>query len=709
MMDIRTASVSTRSVGMKARNALLLSCAGWGFLIPNLASAQQSEATTATVVLDTITVDGKAREDDDRNTIVATTITSGSKLPTDILDTPASVSVITAKEIQQRGAQNVEQVLQYTAGASTDFYGSDDRFDFFKIRGFDATTYRDGLPLGRPFGGIREEPYAFDRVEVLKGGNSTVFGVSDPGGSVNYVTKRPRNERFGEAYVTGGSFSRKEIGFDFGDNLTSDDTLSYRLTGKFRDADAEYDYSRDDEKFIMGGLTWRPDEATSLTVVFDHLYKNGVPGSGGHPVGTNFSRSRFFGEPDYNYRGTDRNTVSAMFDHDFGNGFSVSANGRYSKQSTDFGYAYISSTPTDGSTIAGRSYFGNEASANNFIGDANVKYETEFANVKSRTLLGFQYNDYSGNNATRWGSAPGIDWTNPVYTGAPASVPLLSNIGSKQKTKALYLQQDLTIAEKWIATVGLRNDWLDLTQTNNIKHTTTEADFNEFTSRFGLTYKVTDEWAVYTSYAESVAPPSIGVDPERGEQFEVGVKYRPDAFPALFSIAVYDLKKNNISVTDPITAQSSTIGEVRVRGIDFEAKAEVTNNFSLTAAYSYLDPEIIENGGDGTEGNQPQFVSNHLASLWANYTVPGSGKIGNMTFGLGGRYTGAYYFTAANTSGTDSSVIFDAAFSYEFLDNSTLEVNVSNLFDKKYVAYGGFGADFYNPGREITATLRRTW
>lgn len=173
-------------------------------------------------------------------------------MPTDILDTPASVSVITAKEIQQRGAQNVEQVLQYTAGVSTDFYGSDDRFDFFKIRGFDATTYRDGLPLGRPFGGIREEPYAFERVEVLKGGNSTVFGVSDPGGSVNYVTKRPRSERFGEAYVTGGSFSHKEIGFDFGDNLTSDDTLSYRLTGKFRDADAEYDYSRDDEKFIMG-------------------------------------------------------------------------------------------------------------------------------------------------------------------------------------------------------------------------------------------------------------------------------------------------------------------------------------------------------------------------------------------------------------------------------------------------------------------------
>ncbi len=187
------------------------------------------------------------------------------------------------------------------------------------------------------------------------------------------------------------------------------------------------------------------------------------------------------------------------------------------------------------------------------------------------------------------------------------------------------------------------------------------------------------------------------------------MKYQPTAFPALFTASVYDLTKNNISVNDPITLQPSTIGEVRVRGIDLEAKAELTNNLSLIAAYSYMDPEIVENGAGGNEGNRPQFVSKHLASLWANYKVEGSGRRGDMTFGVGGRYIGAYYFTPDNTSGTSGNVVFDAAFTYQFLDNSALQVNVSNLFDKKYVAYGGFGADFYNPGREITATLRRTW
>ncbi|TKT81081.1 TonB-dependent siderophore receptor [Aquamicrobium sp. LC103] len=707
-MHIETTDGSKRPVLIRYRNATLLGTAIVAFTPASLL-AQEVEASGPVTVLEAITVEGTGGDDDARS-IVATQTSSGSKMATDILDTPASVSVITAKEIQQRGAQSVEEVLQYTAGVTTDFYGSDDRFDFFKIRGFDAYTYRDGLTLGRPFGGVREEAYAFERVEVLKGANSTLFGVADPGGSVNYVTKRPKHERFGEAFVTGGSFKRAEVGFDFGDNITSDDTLSYRFTGKFRDADDEYDYSRDDQKFFMGGLTWRPSDATSLTVVYDHLNRDGVPGSGGHPVGSNFDRSRFFGEPDFNYRGTNRNTVSVMLDHDFGSGLSFSSNARYSDTKTDFGYAYVARTPTDGSTIAGRDFFANDYSSENFIVDARLQYDTSFSNVDSRTLVGVEYNSLSSDNDTYWGPAPDIDWTDPVFTGAPGSLPAIVGTQSDQKTTALYFQQDLTFAERFIATVGLRNDWLDTTQTNKLTNTVAEGDNSEFTSRLGLTYKVTDEFATYASYAESVAPPTVGVEPERGEQFEVGVKYRPAGFPALFSAAVYDLTKKNITVnvTDPFPRQT-TIGEVRVRGLDLEAKAELTNNISLTAAYSYLDSEIIEDGDTGNKGNRLAMVPKHIASLWANYTLEGEGARGDMTFGLGARYKGSYYFDDANTAGTGSSIVFDAAFSYKVQENTSLEVNVSNLFDKKHIANGGFGADFYNPGRAVYATLRHTW
>jgi iron complex outermembrane receptor protein len=713
-MDIETTGGNDRRPLSRYRKAVLLGCTALVALTPTVLLAQQVENSESAAVLETITIEGTG-VDDDAKSIVATTTSSGSKMATDILDTPASVSVITAKEIEQRDAQNVQEVLQYTAGVTAGFYGSDDRFDYFKIRGFDAYLYRDGLPLGRAFGGVREEVYAYERVEVLKGANSTVFGVADPGGAVNFVTKRPRSERFGEAYVTGGLYQRAEAGFDFGDNITSDDTLSYRFTGKIRDANDEYDYSRDDEKFLMGGLTWRPSDATSLTVVYDYLDKDGVPGSGGHPVGSNFDRSRFFGEPDFNYRGINRNTVSVMLDHDFGSGLSFSSNARYSDTNTDFGYAYISATPTDGSTIANRAFFANDFSGENFVVDARLQYDASFDNVESRTLVGVEYNDLSSDNDTGWGAAPGIDWTNPVYTGAPASVPRFSNTKTDQRTRAIYIQQDLTFAEKFIVTAGLRNDWLDLKQTDTSYWTGSpvvtygDADLSEMTKRIGLTYRITNEVAAYAAYAESVAPPSVGVAPERGEQIEFGVKYRPDAFPALFSAAIYDLTKNNVTVTDPVTLLPSTIGEVRVRGLDLEAKAELLNNFSFTAAYSYLDAEIVENGTGGNEGNRPQFVPEHVASLWVNYTLVGNGPWGDMMFGLGTRYQGSYYFDDANTLSTGSSVVVDAAFNYKIRENTSLELNASNLFDKKYVAYGGFGADFYNPGRSISATLRQTW
>jgi len=709
-MDIIRTGAHSRQALLRTRDAVLLGCTALVALAPGMVLAQESGNSNTVTNLEPIVIYGSGLDtDNDSKSIVATKTISGNGMATDLLDTPASVSVITSKEIQERGAQDTEQVLQYTSGVTTDFYGSDDRFDYFKIRGFDAYTYRDGLTLGDPFGGIREEPFAFERVEVLKGANSTTFGVSDPGGAVNFVTKRPKSERFGQAYVTGGSFDHRETGVDFGDNITEDDTFSYRITGKFKRADAEYDYSQDDENFIMGGLTWRPSADTNLTVVFDHLDKDGVPGGGGHPVGSDFSRSRFFGEPDYNYRDVNRNSVSVMFDHDFGEGLTFSSNARYSDAKSNFGYAYIASTPTNGSTIADRAFFGNEQAAENVIIDARLQYDTSFEDIDSRSLVGLQYNNLQSDNDSFYGPAPSIDWTNPIYTGAPASVPLYQSLSNDQKTTGLYLQQDLTFFDRLTASVGLRNDWMDLNQLNNLSNSTTSTDLSEFTKRAALSYKITDQVATYVSYAESALPPSLTVDPERGEQWEVGVKYRPDEFPALFSAAVYDLTKSNITRTNPATGFQETIGEVRVRGIDLEAKAEVTDNISLTAAYSYMMSDIVENGTLGNEGNEMSFVPNHIASLWVNYGLPGNGFRGDMNFGLGARYTGAYYFNDANTQSTGSSIVFDAAFNYKIQENTSFDVNVTNLFDEKHVAYGGFGADFYNPGRAIYATLRQTW
>ncbi|MFC3075542.1 TonB-dependent siderophore receptor [Shinella pollutisoli] len=708
-MDMMKAG--NRQSSSRYRTMVLLGCTALVALTPVAVLAQQAEVGSATV-LETITVDGNGTAtggDSDSTSIVARRTTGGGKMATDILTTPATVSVITAKEIEQRGATNVEEVLNYTAGVTTDFYGSDDRYDYFKIRGFDAYMYRDGLTIGAPFGGIREEPYAFERVEVLKGANSTSFGVSDPGGSVNYVTKLPKSERFGEVYVTGGSFSHKETGFDFGDNLTADDTLSYRITGKIQDADKEYDFSRDDEKFIMGGLTWRPTDATSLSIVYDHLNRDSVPGGGGHPVGYDLDRSLFLGEPGYNYDVTNRNTVSVLFDHDFGSGLTFHTNARYSKSNTGFGYAYVYEPVDNGDTIADRYFFGNAGSDSEFIIDTHVEYAASLGSVDTRTLVGAEFSRRSGDNDLYYAPAAGIDWTNPIYSGGPVYAGPYSSTRSKRTTTALYLQEELTI-DRLTASFGLRNDWIDAEEHDKLTGLDSEGDFSELTSRVGLSYKVTDELAPFVSYAQSVAPPQVGTEPERGEQYEAGVKYQPAGFPALITASIFDLTKSNVTVTEAGTPPvRSTIGEVRVRGFEVEAKAELTSDWSLTAAYAYLDSKIVEDGNGTNEGNRFAMVPEHMASLWLNYTLEGDGRRGDMTFGAGARYKGSYYLNDANTAMADSSVVFDAAFTYKVAENTSFQLNVTNIFDEKHVANGGFGADWYNPGRAIYATIRQTW
>ena len=704
-------SRGTSRASIRQRTAVLLGCTAFIALMPAFAGAQDAEADSDSTVLQTITVEGAGQGNADSKTVVANRSSAVGKMPGEILTTPATVSVITSKEIEQRAADSVEKVVQYTAGVTTDYYGSDDRFDYVKIRGFTPFTSRDGLMVGRTWTGVREEPYAFERLDVLKGANSTGYGVSDPGGAINYVTKTPRSERFGEIYGTTGSFAHKEAGFDFGDNLTEDDTLSYRLTGKVQRADGEYDFSENDENFIQAGATWRPTDMTALTFVFDHLGRDGTPSGGGHPLYTDFDRDRFFGEPDYNYNSTNRNTYNLMLEHDFGNGLSLGSNARYSKSNTGFGYAYIWDASGAGSladTLANRNYFGSERSTEQFVADAHLLYEAQFDQVESRTLVGIDYSNLDSTGANYYTAAPQIDWANPVYSGGPGALSPYSNSQQDQATRAVYLQQDLIFFDRVTASVGLRNDWLKLDDRNLLTNTTSSGDYSELSKRVGLSYKITEELAAYVSYAESVAPPSTGNEPTYGKQYEAGIKYRPDAFPAMITASIYDLTLENITTYEAPVYLPNTVEEIHHRGLGLEAKVELTSSVSLIGAYSYIDSQIVDAGGT-YDGKRFAQVPQHMASLWGTYTLGGEGERGDMTFGAGARFTGSYYFDNANTRKSDGAVIFDASFSYAIKENTNFQLNVNNVFDEKHVANNDGGALYYNPGRTIYATIRQTW
>lgn len=692
-------------------SAVLLGCTALAAIPMNVAAQEAAESRPYR--LGTIFLDVMAEADDDANSTIAKELWTGGKVATSLLDTPASVAVVTQKEIEQRNADKVEDVLEYTPGIVTDYFGTDDRNDYYLVRGFQASTYRDGLTLGS-MRGVREEPYGYERLEVMKGGNSTLFGTSDPGGTINFVSKSPKFEQSGEVYGSYGTNEHTEIGFDFGDVLNEEGTLAYRIVGKVQDAGLEYANSRDDAQFFLGSIAYKPTEFTELTVSVDYLRRDGTPNSGGYPLDRLYDRGLFFGEPSFNDQDVERLTFSAGLQHEFENGLRLSANLRYSDLTEDFGYVYVNDNAARVGSVVNRDYFGTDSTAEELIGNVIVQYDTSFGAVDSSTLAGFEFRDAATTSSSIYGNHTPIDTINPVYTGAPTGFAPYSVEANDFTTKSIFLQQNLSFSNRLIATAGVRQDWLDITNTNQLAATTQQADFSETSFRGALTYKFTEEISAYASYVQSVAPPSIGTEPERGEQYEIGVKYQPESINALFTASIYDLTKKNEVV--PVVLPSGvierqTIGKSRVRGFELEGRAELAEGLSLSGGYSYQESTYVLGNvrGRTVNGNEFATVPNHLASVWLNYDLPNTIGLGDMTVGLGARYVGPYYYNVYNDSGKSPAQTFvDASITYGLAENIDLSLNVSNIFDKQYVVGQGTAA-YYNNERTITAALRHSW
>jgi iron complex outermembrane receptor protein len=652
----------------------------------------------------------KASADDDTDSVVAKELWVGGKVATSILNTPASVSVVTRKEMEQRSVSTTEEALLYTPGVISDFYGSDDRNDYFQIRGFQATTYRDGLTLSS-MRGVREDPFAYERIEILRGANSTLFGPADPGGSVNFVTKQPRFEQFGQGYVTYGSYDHAETGIDVGDALNDEKTLAGRFTAKMQNSDREYDHSQDDNRFVMGGLTWAPTDYTSATVILDYLKTDSSPNSGGYPLDKEYDRSDFYGEPSYNFHNVERTSLSGNITHDFDNGFVLRSNLRYSELSDDFGYAYLSDSPTRVGTTIPRYVFGTDSDADQLNGNLMLQYDAQFEHIDSSTLVGVEYLDSTTKQSSVYGLAPSIDIANPVFTGVPGGITPYTRKKNDATTKAVFLQQNLSFYDRVIATAGVRNDSMELSSKEYIGTVGSERDnFSETSYRGALTYIVNDEVSTYVSMVESVSPPQVGVTPQTGRQYEVGIKYSPMGMDALFSAAIYDLTQENVTIAVVLPSgiiEQQTVGESRVRGLDLEAKAQVTQNISVIGAYSYMESEVLRGAlydGSSLKGKEFTTAPKQSASLWSYYSIPDT----DVSVGLGARYVGAYYMDAANTKKSDGTTLFDAALNYRIAKGTDLALNVSNLFDEQHVVGSGT-ANYYNPGREFTAKLSYNW
>ena len=689
-------------------------------LIDPTATAGADAAVGGATVLDTIVVagDGGGAIGPD-GTIVAQNSTTGSKTDTRIVDLPAAVSVVTQKEMDRRGVKKLDEVLAYTAGVTTDMYGSDDRYDWYLMRGFAQTgngKYRDGLPMRvSNFTGSRVEPYGMQRIEALKGSTSTLFGLNSAGGLVNSITKRPQDEKFGEVYTTFGE-DHIETGTDFGGPIDEDGVWTYRLTGKWQDGGNGFDYSQDDRIYIAPALTFSPDDATSLTFMSDYNKRDGNTGHG-IPIGSGLDTTAFVGEPDFETMDTVEKNIGYAFEHDFGSGLQFRQNLRYTDLDLTYETVYGGTTDPGDDRLALAVYGQAQQNAR----DIQWQKDASVGLFDSRTLLGFDVSNTDSQESRYDGNADGIDIYNPAYCGtACITWNTVNDTDSSMLTKGVYLQEELTFDDRWILTLGGRYDNVSQ-QSVTVGPWASDYDFTTeaFTKRIGLTYKATSEVSLYANYAESFEPVALyyttSLDdpkPIEGRQYEIGAKYQPEGMDALFSVALFDLtQKNTPQTADAVSFAVEQIGKINVKGVELEGKFAVTDRANVTLAYTYLDAEILEDGIGTNEGNRPELVPEHMASAWVDYTIPGNGTFGDFTIGMGARYVGSNYDDNANTHDSASRTLVDAALSYKVTDSTTLSVNATNIFDKKYIThYDSFAnLEFYGDRRTVKATLKYTW
>ncbi|WP_235882837.1 TonB-dependent siderophore receptor [Rhizobium rhizophilum] len=676
--------------------------------------------------------------------IVATQSATGTKTGTPLKNTPQAVNVVTRDQMEAQGAATVTQVLRYTPGVVAQYSDTDVRHDWLTVRGFMPGRYRDGLRL--PFGARgysqpKIEPYGLERAEVLKGPASVLYGQGLPGGMLNMVSKRPQDEEIREVELQYGSHDRFQAAFDVGGKLDEDGAFLYRLVGVGRLSDTQYDYVEERKGYIAPSFTFKPDEGTSLTLLGE--YQNiDSPGGGGAPAltanGTLYTdgyaelpRNAFLGEPGYDRFKNEQAFIGYEFSHEFNDTWTFKQNLRYGYVDTDTQRVQAFCLAACDPSAQLRYAWAFPESSRLFTVDNQAIARFSTGDVSHTAIFGL---DYSFENSRFEESTTSPIWTplnvyDPVYGATTITRPGTNlRIDQDRSQAGLYAQDQIEWGNA-VFSLGGRYDWADTETLDRQSGKATRVDQTDgkFTWRTGLVYNFDSGFSPYASYSTSFNPASgtdragLPFDPTTGEQFEVGVRYQPAGMNSFISLSAYDLTQQNVLAPDPLdTSKRVQTGEVRMRGLELEGKAEINDAFSVIASYAYTDSEITRDNknanGVSTEGNRLAFVPEHQAALWLDYSVQSDGAWGGLSFGGGARYVGQTFGDNANAFDVPGYTLFDAALRYDFgkadpkLEGLKASLNVSNLFDKKYVStcIGATGC-YWGEGRTVYGTLKYSW
>lgn len=691
------------------RAAVLLSAS----TIALAASPAFAQQTAEPIVLDTITLTATSDASVQAEGFVSDYVQAATKSDTPVAEMQQSVSVITTSQIEQQGAENLGEALTYSAGVSGQPYGADPRFDSPNMRGFEARSaqYVNGLRQLRYLGAPAYETYGLQQIEVLKGPSSSLYGAGNPAGIINQVQKRAQDYDFGEAGVGYDSNDASQAFFDV--NRAASDAFAWRLTGILRNDKTQIKELGNDRGYLAGAFRWRPDEMTTIDVIVSHtddspISPSGVPYDLTQIADGDYLRDLYTGNPNWDESDRKMTNFGVEISHELDSGWTVSQGFRYEKLNWDYTNTYVSGLSGDDITLG---YTDQHEDTSGISLDTRISGEVVTGAATHNLLFGLDLRKYDAETRTEFSFGPSLNWRDPDYSDvAPGAPWYIATTDVTLTQVGIYVQDEIT-AGNWRGALTLRHDRAEQngTQYNNFNGMTDADQVDKATSgRAGISYVFANGMMPYLSYSTSFDP-QIGTDengnklnPTEARQWEAGIKYSPEGFNGLITAAVYDLKETNVTrrVVEGGRPFDRQIGEVKSRGFELEATAELAEGWDIRAGYSYNDTEQVEGANDG---NRMPNAPRHLASAWLSRDFGNGWQAGG-----GFRHIGQRFGDEANVYDLDAVTLLDLGGSYT-QGNIEAALNVSNLTDETYVANCGSFGCFYGEGRTVSAKVSYNW
>jgi catecholate siderophore receptor len=623
-----------------------------------------------------------------------TSTATATKTDTLLRDTPQAITVITRELINDQAMTSMADALRYVPGIVAS-QGEGNR---------DAAIFRGNSSTGDFYvDGIRDDVmyyrdfYNIERVEALKGSNAMIFGRGGSGGVLNRVTKQARFQPVREAVLSYGTDNHKRGALDVGDAIDGD--VAVRVNAMMEKSDSFRNGMHLERKGINPTAAFRAGRSTNVSVAYEHFQDErvgdrGVPSLNGRPYQTD--ESTFFGNAALSPNAVRLNALTALVEHDFGNGLLLRNRTRLADYDKYYQNVFASGavSATTGRLPVGA--YRDETKRENRFNQTDLQYSLATGAIRHKLAFGLEFGRQETEGVRRNGVFPtatvSVPAANPLYTGGVSFATINSSSASVAKVASGYVQDQLEFSPQWQAVIGVRYDRFSVDHVNRLTGAALDITDTPVSPRAGLIYKPMQAMSIYTSYSRAYAPrsgdqlTSLNVtnktfDPEQFSNYEAGIKW--DVTPALAATAAfYKLDRSNVIVPGPVAGTSVLVDGQTSKGVELGLSGQLTRAWNIAGGYAYQDAELTaDQSATVKAGAKVAQVPRHTFSLWNRFDV--NAQLGAA---LGVVYRDGIFTSASNTVSLPSYTRLDGALYYNIGNDYRLQLNVENLLDKQYYA-----------------------